>query len=126
MPEESNSPLCSKPGSGGERDSTPPRILGTPPSTISEVSTQEMDTDETSSGGSSWISNSSDQILPQGPMPRELTTPEVDIDVEARYWRIVFRDRRNIIQFFGLNGNWEEAGELDEDSYFIGRRLHFE
>lgn len=125
MLEDITTPIRTESRDRGEWNPTSTRIPRTPTPSEDVSSIEEISSSQTSSGGSSWISETSDHVLPEGDMPPELNTPEIDIDVESRYWRIVFRDRRNIIQFFGLEGDWENAGELDENSYFVGRRLYF-
>lgn len=111
--------------SRGFRNSSPPRVLGSETSTDASTDEEDMDASSTTSGTSTLFEEMRDFILPQGDGPPELDTPEANVDVEPRYFRIIFRDRRAIIEQFGDDEMWQAVGEPEQDTYFIGRRINF-
>lgn len=112
--------------SGGIWDPPSSGIFGSPTPSNSQTSEESLASTDSSSGDEAWLQNIGNQILPQGNDPPELDVPEARVDVEQRYWRIIFRDRRALIEQFGDDDMWHELPETGNDTYFIGRRVIFD
>lgn len=118
-------PVRSHEGSGGERNTSPPRISGieTPSNSLSSI--EEMATDEASSGAETWDTESVDSLLPEGREPPELQRDDTRIEVESRYFRIRARGVQRIIETWDEELDMWTAEELNGDQIFIGRRIDF-